>query len=114
MLADGDELRAKFPLAPIASGIATVLATLTAGLSHTVLATIGILTAGAQFSSHYERLKEHALRPQYRFLTNMKDIADGLTVSYPTISKLWRLDKYPSDLFDNAFQRRLENLKSLQ
>ena len=111
---DSDTLRLKFPLAPVASGLAAVLATLTAGLSHTVLATIAILTAGSQFSSHYEKLKERALRPQYRFLTNMNETADGLTVSYPLISKLWGVDKYGADHFDRVFVKKLANFKSLQ
>lgn len=110
---DGDDLRMKFPLAPIAGGIAAVLAALTSGLTPTVLTTIGALTLGSQLSPHFEKLKQRALQPQYRFLTNMKDVADGLTLSYPVISRLWGLDRFPSDLFQELFAKRFANLKAL-
>ncbi|HEY0377212.1 MAG TPA: hypothetical protein VGC87_09665 [Pyrinomonadaceae bacterium] len=111
---DSDNLRFKFPLVPIASGIAAVLAAFTGELSNYVLATIGILTAGSQFSPYYERLKDRALRRQFWFLTDMKDAADGLTISYPRIRDLWELDKYNPKMFSQeVFGKQFARLKAL-
>ena len=110
---DGNSLRLKFPLAPIVGGIAAVLAACTGEMTYSVLATVGILTAGSQLSPYYERLKDRALRQGFRFLTDMKDVADGLTLSYPLIKKLWHLDEFPPDLFEQVFERRFKNLKAL-
>jgi hypothetical protein len=110
---DGDILRLKFPLAPIAGGVAAILAACTGQMTYAFLASVGILTAGSQFSPYYERLKNRVLRPGFRFLTDMKDVADGLTLSYPLIRKLWHLDDFPADFFEEVFKRRFRNLRAL-
>jgi hypothetical protein len=111
---DGEQLRLKFPVAPVAGGIAAVLSAFTGGLSHFALATIGILAAGSQFSPYYERLKERALRRQYWFLTDMRDTADGLTLSYPLVSKLWKLNKFKGQSRSGeSFADQFARLKTL-
>ena len=106
---DAAALRSKFPYAPVAGGIAAILAAVGGMLPNMVLISIGLLTAGSQMQEDFAKLERRALNRRYWVLSDMKDTANALTSALPQITKLWNLKDVRAEKFSKHFSR----LKSL-
>jgi hypothetical protein len=111
---EGKRLRSLFPYAPVAGGIAAVLAALGARPTPILLASVGILTATSLYPPDaIEKLKRRILHPEYWFLADVGAAANALTNAYPTISQLWGLNHYREPLTPEEFAAHFSKLKVL-
>jgi hypothetical protein len=111
---DSAKLRPQFPYAPVAGGIAAVLAAFTGQTTPFLLATIFMFTAASQFSREdMEKLKNYALMRRFWLLLDLKDSAQGLTNALPKIRQLWGVKDVPNDYSEEAFVEHFRRLASL-
>jgi hypothetical protein len=111
---EGKKLRAAFPFSPAAGGIAAVLAAVGSHPTPMLLATIGILTAASLYPPDaIKKLKRRILHPEYWFLADVNAAASSMTKAYPTISKLWGLQRYRNPPNQEEFAAHFSKLKAL-
>jgi hypothetical protein len=108
---DAEDLRRRFPYAPVAGGVAAALAAFSSSSPYLVLATIGVLTMGSLMPAHFlERLQTRAFRPQFWVLSSMKDTTAAMTNVLPRVKQLW---SEPTVVETGVFTERFKRLQEL-
>ncbi len=109
---DAANLRTMFQFAPVAGGLAAVLAALGSATPTLIMATVGVLTIGSLAPADVlQSLQARAFRPQFWVLSQMTDTAHAMTDLLPRVGQLWGERSVRES---QAFVERFDRLKGLQ
>lgn len=110
---EANSLCEKFPYAPLAAGVSTVLAAVGSATPSLILATIVVFTISSVVPTQVlRRLEQKAFRPQHWALSNMVDTTRAIENLLPKLVRLWAEPKSPRtrrifvDRFDRVKQLR--------